>query len=64
MSNRAFSVLGLFDSAQTLMEAIPAVKARVTGRLEAYTPYPSSWDGSRPSVCGNHRWAAWCSSWA
>ena len=35
-----FSVLGLFDSAQDLMKAIPEVKARVAGRLEAYTPYP------------------------
>ncbi len=35
-----FSVLGLFDSAQHLMEAIPQVKAGTTARLEAYTPYP------------------------
>ena len=40
MSKPAFSVLGLFDSPQQLMDAIPAVKARVSGRLEAYTPYP------------------------
>jgi len=40
MSNPTFSVLGLFDSAQQLMDAIPPVKARVPGRLEAYTPYP------------------------
>jgi len=40
MSNRAFSVLGLFDSPQQLMEAIPAVKKGVTARLDAYTPYP------------------------
>jgi cytochrome c5 len=41
MSNKdAFSVLGLFDSAQRLMRAIPDVKAKVAGRLEAYTPYP------------------------
>jgi len=40
MSNRTFSVLGLFDSSQQLMDAIPVVKARVSGRLEAYTPYP------------------------
>ncbi len=45
--NRVFSVLGLFDSAQRLMDAIPRVKvglapgkAGVTARLEAYTPYP------------------------
>jgi mono/diheme cytochrome c family protein len=40
MSDRTFSVLGLFDSARLLMAAIPEVKARVRGRLEAYTPYP------------------------
>jgi mono/diheme cytochrome c family protein len=40
MNNRAFSVLGLFDSAQQLMDAIPGVKAKVGGRLDAYTPYP------------------------
>jgi cytochrome c553 len=39
VSNRTFSVLGLFDSAQTLMDAIPVVKAKAA-RLEAYTPYP------------------------
>jgi hypothetical protein len=37
---RVFSVLGLFDSAQLLMQAIPSVKAKVTARLEAYTPFP------------------------
>ena len=37
---RAFSVLGIFESAQLLMKAIPEVKNQVTGRLEAYTPYP------------------------
>ncbi len=40
MSNRTFSVLGLFDSSQELMDAIPVVKDRVSGRLDAYTPYP------------------------
>src|SRR5512143_3279254 len=40
MSNPALSVLGLFDSSQQLMDAIPALKAKVSGRLEAYTPYP------------------------
>ena len=40
MSNQAFAVLGLFDSADALMTAIPQVKARKLGRLEAYTPYP------------------------
>src|SRR5512136_2700286 len=36
----AFSILGLFDSAELLMKAIPEVKGKVAGRLEAYTPYP------------------------
>jgi cytochrome c5 len=36
----AFSVLGIFDSAQLLMKAIPEVKSKVSARLEAYTPYP------------------------
>jgi mono/diheme cytochrome c family protein len=40
MSKPAFSVLGLFDSSQQLMDAIPAVKGRVSGRLEVYSPYP------------------------
>jgi mono/diheme cytochrome c family protein len=39
-SGRAFSVLGLFDSAQQLMQAIPNVRSKVAGRLEAYTPFP------------------------
>ncbi len=37
---RTFSVLGLFDSAQLLMEAIPQVRQTVAGRLDAYSPYP------------------------
>jgi len=41
MSDRGvFSVLGLYDSAQMLVKAIPEVKAGVSERLEAYTPYP------------------------
>jgi mono/diheme cytochrome c family protein len=40
LSNQTFSILGLFDSAQQLMDAIPAVKEKVSARLEAYTPYP------------------------
>jgi mono/diheme cytochrome c family protein len=39
-ANKAFSVLGVFDSAQLLMQAIPEVKDKVPARLEAYTPYP------------------------
>ncbi|HTY63362.1 MAG TPA: quinol:electron acceptor oxidoreductase subunit ActD [Acidobacteriota bacterium] len=37
---RVFSVLGLFDSAPLLMQAIPKVKTNVTARLEAYSPFP------------------------
>jgi mono/diheme cytochrome c family protein len=40
MSERTFAVLGLFDSAGALVEAIPPLKAKRIGRLEAYTPYP------------------------
>jgi mono/diheme cytochrome c family protein len=35
-----FSILGVYDSAAALMEAIPKVRAGVTAKLEAYTPYP------------------------
>lgn len=40
MNERVFSVLGIFDGAQQLVDAVPVVKTRATGRLEAYTPYP------------------------
>lgn len=40
MSDRAFAVLGLFDSADALMEAIPKLRKQGIGKLEAYTPYP------------------------
>jgi len=40
MSKQPYSVLGLFDSPQQLLDAIPAVKTHARGRLEAYTPYP------------------------
>lgn len=41
MSSRpVFSVVGVFDSAQMIMKAIPQVRAKTTERLEAYTPYP------------------------
>ncbi len=40
MADRAFSVLGVFLTAQELVEAIPEVRARDLGRLEAYSPYP------------------------
>jgi mono/diheme cytochrome c family protein len=34
------SVLGIFGSARLLVEAIPAIRNKVAGRLEAYTPFP------------------------
>lgn len=40
MREPAFAVVGLFDSAQALLAAIPPVRARRIGRVEAYTPYP------------------------
>ena len=40
MSNGVFAVVGLFGSAQELLHAIPQVRARKLGRVEAYTPYP------------------------
>jgi mono/diheme cytochrome c family protein len=40
MSNKVFSVLGIFDSAELLVQAIPSVKSRTQAHLEAYTPYP------------------------
>lgn len=36
----AFAVLGLFDSPDALLRAIPKVKSHKLGRLETYTPYP------------------------
>jgi len=35
-----FSVIGIFDSAESLLEAIPAVRSEIRSKLEAYTPYP------------------------
>jgi len=40
MRDPTFAVLGLFDSAQALVDAIPPVKSAGLGALEAYTPYP------------------------
>ncbi len=40
MDKRPFAVLGLFDDPQCLMDAIAFLKGKVSGRLEAYTPYP------------------------
>ncbi len=38
--SETFAVLGLFPSADALMEAIPKLRGKTPGRLEAYTPYP------------------------
>jgi len=35
MNKQAFSILGLFDSAQRLMDAIPVVRKKVSARLDA-----------------------------
>ncbi len=40
MSERVFAVVGLFDSAQALVDAVPMVRAKTRARLQAYTPYP------------------------
>ncbi|MFI5396927.1 MAG: quinol:electron acceptor oxidoreductase subunit ActD [Candidatus Binatia bacterium] len=40
MREQAVAVVGLFDSARELVKAIPGVRARHLGRVEAYTPYP------------------------
>ena len=40
MAERQSAVVALFASGEALLEAIPKVRARAPGRLEAYTPYP------------------------
>ncbi len=40
MDRKVFSVVGLFGSAQALLEAIPIVRRRTDAPLEAYTPHP------------------------
>jgi mono/diheme cytochrome c family protein len=41
MNDRStFSVVGVFDSAQLLVKAIPQIKGKVQAKLETYTPYP------------------------
>jgi len=40
VKKRVFSILGIYQDAQRLMDAIPLVRARTPARLEAYTPYP------------------------
>lgn len=40
MTERVFAVVGLFDSPQALLAAVPKVRAKRLGTVEAYTPYP------------------------
>jgi len=40
MSEISYSVLGLFDTPDGLMQAIPKARAAKLGTVEAYTPYP------------------------
>ena len=40
MTEQANIVLGLYESADALMDGIAAVRSKQLGRLEAYTPYP------------------------
>ena len=40
MSKKSYAVLGLFDTPDALMHAIPKLRAAKLGTVEAYTPYP------------------------
>lgn len=40
MSETSYSVLGIFDTPNALMKAIPMARAAKLGTVEAYTPYP------------------------
>ncbi|HEX7553645.1 MAG TPA: quinol:electron acceptor oxidoreductase subunit ActD [Geothrix sp.] len=40
MSDKAYAVLGIFDTPNALMQAIPKARAAQLGTVEAYTPYP------------------------
>ena len=40
MAEAVFGVVGLFRDPAALLEAVPKVKSKGLGRLEAYTPYP------------------------
>jgi mono/diheme cytochrome c family protein len=40
MSETSYSVLGIFETPDALMQAIPKVRATKLGTVEAYTPYP------------------------
>ena len=37
---QSFAVLGIFDTPNALMQAIPRARAAKLGTVEAYTPYP------------------------
>jgi mono/diheme cytochrome c family protein len=40
MSETSYAVLGIFDTPNALMQAIPKARAAALGTVEAYTPYP------------------------
>jgi mono/diheme cytochrome c family protein len=40
MSDKAYAVLGIFDTPNALMQAIPKARAAGLGTVEAYSPYP------------------------
>ncbi len=40
MDEKVFSVLGVFDNPDALVDAVKKIRPRALGRLEAYTPYP------------------------
>ena len=40
MSETSYAVLGIFDTPNALMAAIPKARAAKLGTVEAYTPYP------------------------
>ncbi|MFZ1376127.1 MAG: quinol:electron acceptor oxidoreductase subunit ActD, partial [Geothrix sp.] len=40
MSETSYAVLGIFDTPNALMAAIPKARAANLGTVEAYTPYP------------------------
>jgi mono/diheme cytochrome c family protein len=40
MSETSYSVLGIYETPDALMKAIPEVRASKLGTVEAYTPYP------------------------
>jgi len=56
VAERPAAVVALFASAEALLEAVPKVRSRELGRVEAYTPYPvhglSEALGLKPSPLG------------